>query len=271
MGIARLSRDGTRIAALSGAELKDLAGDQKIADYTLTVWDTGDLTNRREIKLKDRQIVGGLAWSRDGKRLYISTVTLDGLNAAIKQGKPLLGGEVAVIHVGTGANDSLTIPEDHFVLGEAADGRLVLGNFRGGAFLRSADGKKVERVDDTNGGQAEALSADGGKVLMKAWDKAANANRLSVLDLATAKSTPLTVGDMPARDTFVINPIWSPDGTKVLFLYQRIEPKPPQVPGPAGDWVNPRGHLCVADADGKNFKVIREDDDGQKLLFFDWR
>src|SRR5207237_7767446 len=121
-----------------------------------------------------------------------------------------------------------------------------------------ADGKATEKVDADRESVSRfaALSRDGKAVVCVVTDPAANAQRLTVLDLGGGPCKELAVAGLPEKDFTIDRVRGSPDGKRLAFVYQAVTPSKtkPNTVDRVGD-----ANLCVVDADGKNLKVIRKE------------
>jgi len=150
------------------------------------------------------------------------------------------------------------------------DGRVVRDEVRRW-FVTAADGKTSTKIafDAFTGMTAnDQLSADGRRMLSVSVTTRKRPPASRSFDLDKGTRTDLTIPGLPEKHYVIERARWSPDGKKIAFYYMTTEEDAAE---PWWRWPrSPDAALCVADADGKNVKVIRKDK-VERFHYFQWK
>lgn len=199
------------------------------------------------------------SWSPDGSEIYYRYFRYPpdqkpgpGVIPEVIQG---------TVNVKTKEKTILKLPSNHIVSDWSRDGKLFLTSSQEGGgtpekpssyrlYLMNRDGTEHKALTDgKKSAMGGRLSPDGRQVLfMEFYDSnGEQVRRLSVLDIATGKVTP--VEDVPSNGQ-LLGHCWSPDGKQIAYVWWEVGPmeKRPNE--------ETESHLIVCDPDGKNAKTI---------------
>jgi RNA polymerase sigma factor (sigma-70 family) len=275
----RLSPDGKRVAVLTQID-PEVGTATNWLSYALYVVDLNAKSPDPDNLLMMHVRCPGIAWSADGKKLYVSSIPRDKLRVAenVDQVVPV---QTRVYDPETGKDSATDIPEGHAVMDMAPDGKSVLTTVR--VWDRDAERLTNHIVPlDTfkpvqlgKEGLSEPRFSPDGKLVIgvrRALSRSANQG-LFVFDLAKKQETEVAL-PKEFKGTPLERACWSPDGKRILFHWQ--DRGPPAGPGgpPGGAEMGPTSRgVSVAGIDGSNVKLIVSIDSGpsETITGLDWK
>ena len=248
---AKLSPDGKTVAIV--LPVASAPGDQ-VVRRSLFLRTVGSQEEPVDLKVDCEMVF----WSADGSELLVGRA--DGRPG----GRDEPNFEHDVVDARTGKATRVRLPENHFVTGWQADGRIVTTQLsgtpaapEGRIHLRNRDGTASKVMTDAAavvvGG---APSPDGKKllglrpVLVPAEGRMeSRRDDLVLIDAATGKVTPVA-GVPPGGD--LQGYCWGPDSTKIAYTWRQLHP------GTDDDRARTRtaSRLIVADPDGRNARTV---------------
>ncbi len=259
----RLSPDGKQIAAIAYAERPDAGGD--FLKKKIVVRELG-----KDGPGTDLGAGKFVFWSGDGTELLIAEFTYDAPGNAPASSH-------AIVNLATKARTAVKLPADHMVSDWSRDGKFLLTTqsftSNGGqstaprVWVMNRDGTEHKAL--TDGKHLCVLgkfSPDGKRVLFMEIEEKTY-RKLSVIDLATGKATPVEGIPLDA-DLFAY--CWSPDGKRIAYTWRKI---PPNAGQPGADQET-ESFLVVCDSDGKNAKTVASEKAAQSrdaIGGIDWR
>jgi hypothetical protein len=277
LGLGRLSPEGKRVLFSESADgseyrhvIRPLTGNEKPIEVV-----TGVLGGRHSF------------WSRDGRRVYGYG---DEPQKAPKRGRNQLGPYERVnwvVDLASGKKSTVQVPSTCAIKDESPDGRhfltVELGpeqdpngpvRHRSRTFLTTPGAKPDHRRLAPDLGDLIGLSysPDGANVLALQpipGDPFGHAVLLSV-NVKTGKGVQL---NLTPTEQGMYGACWSPDGTRVAYVWWEAVPVPAAPPVPVG-FAAPTGainsHVMIVDADGNNRKRVHTEK-GMRLPVIDWR
>ena len=247
----RLSPDGKQIAAIAYAERPDAGGD--FLKKKIVVRELG-----KDGPGTDLGAGKFVFWSGDGTELLIAEFTYDAPGGAPTSSH-------TIVNLATKARTAVKLPADHMVSDWSRDGKFFLTT----QSFTSNEGKSTAPrvwVMNRDGTEHKALTdgkrrlcarevlPDGKRVLFMEIEEKTD-RKLSVIDLATGKATPVEGIPLDA-DLFAY--CWSPDGKRIAYTWRRF----PRTPGSPARTRRPSRSWSSADADGKNAKTVASEKGG---------
>jgi RNA polymerase sigma factor (sigma-70 family) len=278
----RLSPDGKRAAVLSYIP-PEVGTATKWPSFALFVVDL----DAKAAPDPDRVLAThvrcpSLAWSADGKTLYVSSIPKEKLRVAdnVDQVVPV---RTRVYDLAAGTDRATDIPEGHGVSDVARDGKSVLTTVQ----VKDPDAERLTNhivpLDTLKPEQLgkEGLfeprfSPDGKRVLGVRRAISLSVNQgLYVVDLAKKQETRVTL-PKEFEGVSMERACWSADGKRVLFQWSEEVPgaPPPGAGAPGGAGGRRTAHrVSVAGIDGSNVKRIAAIDNGtwETITGIDWK
>ena len=184
-----------------------------------------------------------------------------------------------VYDLGKKAKTTLALPEGHAIVDVSPDGETLLTIVCKGLDARKSRthivplGTLKSRLLAEKAFNGMRFSPDGKSVLGVRAAKP-GAVPAAVPVVVSVKDGSETVIPLPDGATAVYHVCWAPDGKRIAFHWlEEIQPPagtPVAAAGPAPQkWYASR--VTVADADGRNAKVIIRRDHNQSITGIDWR
>ena len=256
----RLSPDGQRVAFA----VKDDGPRDEINHHPHRHIRIGPSDGKTEGKKIDVNAFS-LCWTADGKKLLASEL----VSAKEPANTKFLAW---LVDADSGEKTALDLPRLTHVSEITPDGKILVGVMYDlearAAYLTliSRDGTKVRKLTKLNcEGPEPRVSPDGSKILFQDFDPDEKPEgdiprlmRLYVYDLNSNKRS--RIQNMPLNGQF-FGYAWSPDGKQLALSWKRAEPGAPLAENNK-NMDDPKinteteSHLVVADADGKNLKVL---------------
>lgn len=251
---------------------------------------------------KAKEIVKGVHgayafWSRDGQRIFGSGYDAEKMDKFDSKDEGPYFMENWVFDRKSGKKSTVEVPSTCAIRDESPDGKCFLTNELSNE--KRADGRRhycTRAFITTPGTKPEhkrlapelgefsgfSFSPDGTKVLALRPDpgKFEGGYEVLTVDLKTGKT--VLLNKIPEEQA-VWSPCWSPDGTKIAFIWHEYAAAPPggvpvnprlpvpaQPPGAPPAPVFVGSHVSIVDVDGKNGKRIHSEP-GVRITVVDWR
>jgi Tol biopolymer transport system component len=211
-------------------------------------------------------------WSPDGTKLYGSSVDPEKTARSMEEGTPvpLLSW---VYDLTAKKKVTLAVPPDHAVTDISPDGKTLLTVVTDSANIGLRQSYLVPldtlRPRQLTAGPFRGLrfSPDGRQVLgNRAGQNDQPSLPLAAVSVAdgSLRPIPLAGGAVWARDA-----CWSPDGGRIAYVWCEVAAG---LADPPAGQPRPLTHrVTVADADGRNARVIVRREHGQDIVGLDWR
>lgn len=274
----RLSPDGKRLAFLRQRPLKstEVKGEKWFA-VELYVVDL-DGKKRPGAPLLVNLRCASIAWSPDGKRLYVSAIPA-GKEAIAEQHGQIVPVKTRVLDVATGKEKDLNLPEGHVVCDIASDEKTALTkriywhpvDMNCTSYLVPLDTMKPKAITtDENGFEVARFSPDGTRVagLREEFTKS-KVKGLFVYHLATTRITavPLPREIAPEKLDHLA---WAPDGKRLAILWRGATGRRGGLPGAGADMAEYAHRISTLDTKGEDVKLIREYKAEVWIYALDW-
>jgi hypothetical protein len=273
----RLSPDGTRVAYIVTVNGPLLTEAPEAWPFKVVVRKLGAAEPTAVVDLPAQELT--LTWAADGKRLLITKET---------GARPNTSFETVLLEPETGIIEAVELPAGVRVLDWSRDGKTFLVVYRqdkkyrlGLAAKGDKEARQLTELKGWTGRHIGRLSPDGKAVLYTDADPAdKHANKWGVsskpylLDVAAKKRQPLA--EFP-DNAMAVGVAWSPDGKRIAYTWMQQHPDLLQKDTLKADEVGipTEAFLIVADADGKNAKVVTSarGDNAINPIFgsIDWR
>jgi Tol biopolymer transport system component len=199
-----LSPDGTRMLVLRGAVTDPTTGAK-----------AGTIMVANEDGTNVRALTGQLtamsdpAWSHDGSRIAVSS-QLDGRSTLQVLN---VDGSSQPVLIDTGGTTSF------YLTFGAGDRELIFRGSLGatdGIFAVGVDGHGLRTIVAAGTGDYANVSPDGTKVGYQIWD--GTAGSIHIADVSTGRDKTPVLNPPPGGGLVDDNPVWSPDGTQLVFV-----------------------------------------------------
>jgi len=260
LGLGRLSPDGKRLVAVIRVPIPQNNVGPWTRDH-LWVFDLGAKDGPTEALMTDVRRPSAV-WSADGKTLYGSHVDPEKVAAPREDEKPIP--LVSWVYdLATRKKAPLALPSGHQIVDLSPDGKTLLtvvfmlsDPHAIRSYLVPLDTLKPRALTKTvfNGMR---FSPDGKWVLGNRAGKAADTPPpvpLATVSVADGTERPIA---LPDKASWVYHACWSPDGKRIAFHWiEELAPPPGPVPVGGNPPEQRASRVTVADADGRNPKII---------------